>query len=140
MAAERIHWIYPIVGGIIAEALTIALIALVVTVTGHAGSGDAGEPIDPVAQKLGAITGATVGSALCFIMGWWAARRADARFEAHGLLTGASAAFLTALGVFFGPPGQTPYYVVAVLMKLFAGRAGGRMAQRMAEEARRPPV
>jgi hypothetical protein len=47
---------------------------------------------------------------------------------------------LTALGAFFGPPGQTVYYVVAVLMKLFAGRAGGRMAQRMADDARRPTV
>jgi hypothetical protein len=138
MAPERIRWIYPIVGGIIAEALTIALIALIVTVTGHAGSGAALEPSDPVAQKIGAITGATVGSALCFLMGWWAGRRADGRFEAHGLLTGASAGFLTALGAFFGPPGQTAYYVVAVLMKLFAGRAGGRMAQRMADEAQRP--
>ena len=137
MARERIRWIYPIVGGIIAEALTIALIALVVAVTGHGGSGTRGEPIDPVAQRIGAVTGATLGSALCFVMGWWAGRRADGRFETHGVLTGASAGFLTALGAIFGPPGQTTYYVVAVLMKLFAGRAGGRMAQRMADDARR---
>ena len=137
-AAERepIRWIYPIVGGIIAEALTIALTALVVAMTGHGGSGPLGESIDPVAQRIGAMTGATVGSMLCFVLGWWAARRADRRFETHGLLTGAAAGFLTGLGAVFGPPGQAAYYVVALLMKLFAGRAGGRMAARMAGEGR----
>jgi len=136
---EPIRWIYPIVGGIIAEALTIAFIALVVAMTGHGGPGPGGEPIDPVAQRIGAIAGATVGSALCFVLGWWAARLANGRFETHGLLTGASAAFLTGLGVAFGAPGQAVYYVVALLMKLFAGRAGGRMAARMAGEAQAPP-
>jgi hypothetical protein len=140
MAQERIRWIYPVVGGIIAEALTIALTALIVAVTGHTGSSADGASMDPVAQKIGAVTGATVGSALCFIMGWWAGRRADARFRLHGLLTGASAAFLTALGAVFGPRGQSVYYVVAVLMKLFAGSAGGQMAQRMADDAQRPPA
>ena len=50
----------------------------------------------------------------------------------------ASSSFLTGLGVVFGAHGQTPYYVVAVLMKLFAGRAGGRMAARMAEASQSP--
>ena len=129
---EPVRWIYPIVGGIIAESLTIAFSALIVAMTGHGGAGPAGEPIDPVAQSIGAVSGATVGSLLCFIMAWWAARRAGGRFAAHGLMTGAAAGFLTALGAVFGPRGQWVYYVVALLMKLFAGRAGGRMAARMA--------
>jgi hypothetical protein len=129
---EPIRWIYPVVGGIIAEAGTIALIALVVASTGHGGPGPHGEPFDPIAQRIGAVTGATVGSFLCFVLGWWAARHAGGRFETHGALTGAAAAFLTGFGAVFGPPGQAAYYVVAVLMKLFAGRAGGRMAARMA--------
>jgi hypothetical protein len=135
--AERgpIRWIYPVVGGIIAEALTIAFIALVVAVTGHGGPGPHGEPIDPAAQRIGAMTGATVGSLLCFVLGWWAARHAGGRFETHGLLTGAAAGSLMGLGVVFGPPGQAVYYVVALLMKLFAGRAGGRMAASMAGTA-----
>jgi len=141
-AGERvpIRWIYPIVGGIIAESLTIAFIALVVAMIGHGGPGPSGEPIDPVAQRIGAVMGATIGSALCFVLGWWAARRAGGRFETHGLITGASAGFLTGLGVVFGAPGQAVYYVVALLMKLFAGRAGGRMAARMAGEARGPAL
>jgi len=61
-ADERrpIRWIYPIVAGIIAEALTIACIALVVALTGHGGPGPGGEPIDPVAQRIAAVLGATV--------------------------------------------------------------------------------
>lgn len=129
---DPIRWIYPVVGGIIAEALTIAFTALVVAITGHGGPGPHGEPIDPAAQRIGALTGATLGSLLCFLLGWWAARRADGRFEAHGLLTGAAAGSLMVLGAVFGPPGQAAYYVVALLMTLFAGRAGGRMAARMA--------
>jgi hypothetical protein len=129
---QPIRWIYPIVGGIIAEALTIAVSALVVAITGHGGAGAGNDGPDPVAQRIGAVAGATVGSLLCFIFGWWAARRADGRFETHGLLTGVAAGFLTGLGAVLGPPGQAGYYVVALLMKLFAGRAGGRMAARMA--------
>jgi len=141
VAEERppIRWIYPVVGGIIAESLTIALSALVVAMTGHGGPGPQGEAVDPVAQRIGAVAGATLGSLLCFLSGWWAARRADDRFEAHGVLTGAAAGFLTALGAIFGPRGQAVYYVVAVLMKLFAGRAGGRMAARMAAADGPPP-
>ncbi len=137
MADERrpIRWFYPIVGGIIAEALTIAFIALVVAMSGHGGPGPGGEPIDPAAQRIGAVVGATVGSALCFILGWWAARLANGRFETHGLLTGASSAFLTGFGVAFGASGQSVYYVVALVVKLFAGWAGGRMAAKMASEA-----
>jgi hypothetical protein len=134
MTAERkaIRWIYPVVGGLIAEFLTIALIALVVALTGHAGPGPSGEPVDPAAARIGAVTGATVGSLLCFVLGWWAARQAGGRFELHGGMTGAAAGFLTGLGAVFGPRGQAAYSVVAVLMKLFAGRAGGRMAAKMA--------
>jgi hypothetical protein len=43
---------------------------------------------------------------------------------------------LTGFGVIFGPSGQAAYYVVALAMKLFAGRAGGRMAGRMASAER----
>ena len=132
---KPLRLIYPVVGGIIAEALTIALIAVVVAMTGHAGTGPGGEPIDPVAQRIGAVAGATLGSLLCFLTGWWAARRADGRFATHGLLTGAAAGFLTGLGAVFGPSGQSAYYVVAVVLKLCAGRAGGRMAEKMAAEA-----
>jgi hypothetical protein len=133
--SQPIRWIYPVVGGVIAEALTIALIALVVTLTGHGGGAERFGPLDPVAQRIGAVMGATVGSLLCFVLGWWAARRADGRFETHGLLTGAAAGFLTALGAVYGPRGQAAYGVVAVVLKLFAGRAGGRMAAKMAAAA-----
>jgi hypothetical protein len=126
---EPIRWIYPIVGGVISESLTIALIALVVTLTGHGGTAPGG---DPIAQRIAAVMSATVGSGLSFVLGWWAARRADSRFEAHGLLTGAAAGFLTALGAFYGPPDQAAYGLLAALIQLFAGRAGGRMAGKMA--------
>ena len=49
----------------------------------------------------------------------------------HGPLLGAAGSLMV-LGAVFGPPGQAAYYVVALLMTLFAGRAGGRMAGRMA--------
>jgi hypothetical protein len=123
-----IFWIYPIVGGIIAEGVTIAIIALVVAATGHGGGG----ALDPVAERIGALVAATAGSLLCYVMGWWAARRVGWRFEIHGTLVGVAASVLTVLGIAFGPRGQIPYYVVALIMKIVAGSAGGRMAARMA--------
>jgi hypothetical protein len=127
-ADAPIFWMYPIVGGIIAEGITVALIALIVAMTGHA----AGSATDPVGQRIGALVAATVGSFLCYVMGWWAARRVGWRFELHGSLVGVSAALLTVLGIVFGPAGQAGYYVVAVIMKIVAGAAGGRMAAKMA--------
>jgi hypothetical protein len=129
---QAIRWIYPIVGGIIAEGITIALIALVVALTGHGGPGPHGERIDPVADRIGALMTATAGSFLCYLMGWWAARQAGGRFELHGTLVGAAAASLTLMGVAFGPSAQAAYYVVALVMKVVAASAGGRMAARMA--------
>ncbi|HZN54600.1 MAG TPA: hypothetical protein VFB67_04700 [Candidatus Polarisedimenticolaceae bacterium] len=131
MSGEPIRWIYPIVGGAIAEGVTIALTALVVVLSGHGAMGG-----DPVAQRIGAVMEASVGSLACYVMGWWAARRAGARFQAHGGLVGTMAAVLTALGAIYGPLGESAYYVVAVLMKILAGSAGGRMAERMAARDR----
>ena len=127
----RIRWIYPIVGGVIAEGITIALIALIVAVTGHGGPGPGGVGFDPVAQRIGAVVAATAGSFLCYVMGWWAARQAGSRFERHGTLTGLAAGLLTVFGVVFSPSGQAVYYLVAVIMKVVAGAAGGRMAARL---------
>ena len=129
-AATRVRWIFPIVGGVIAEGITIALIAMVVVVTGHGGPGPGGG-IDPVAQRIGAVVAATAGSFLCYVMGWWAARQAGTLFERHGILTGAAAGLLTVLGIVFSPSGQGAYYLVAVIMKVVAGAAGGRMAARL---------
>ena len=106
----------------------IVIIALVVAASGHGG----GSGIDPVANRIGAVVAATVGSLLCYVMGWWAARRVGWRFELHGMLVGVAASVLTILGIAFGPAGQIPYYVVALIMKIVAGSAGGRMAARMA--------
>ena len=122
-----IIWIYPIVGGIIAEGITIAIIALVVATSGHGGGAD----IDPVADRIAAVVAATAGSLLCYLMGWWAARRIGWRCELHGTLVGVAASVLTLLGIVVGPRGQVPYYVIAIIMKIVAGRAGGRMAARM---------
>jgi len=115
---------------VIAEGITIALIAVVVVMTGHGGPGPGGG-IDPVAQRIGAVVAATAGSFLCYVMGWWAARQAGTRFERHGLLTGVAAGLLTMMGIVFSPSGQAAYYLVAVIMKVVAGAAGGRMAARL---------
>lgn len=129
---EPIRWAYPIVGGLIAEGVTIAFIALVVALTGHGGGGAPGAPIDPVANTIGAVMAATVGSLLCYVMGWWAARQAGSRFRLHGALVGIASAVLTVLALAFGPPGRATSYVVALVMKVVAGSAGGSMAEKMA--------
>lgn len=126
-----VRWLYPAVGGIIAEGLTIASIILVAGMTGH-GTPLPGGAIDPVAATIAAVMGPGVGSILCYLLGWWAARQAGNRFELHGGLVGASAAVLTGIGAFAGPPGHAATYVVAIVLKLLAGRAGGATARRMA--------
>ena len=53
------------------------------------------------------------------------------------LLVALGSAIFTVLSIYgFGTPGQAVYYIIAVLMKLFAGRAGGRMAASMAATER----
>ena len=106
---EPIRWIYPIVGGIIAEALTIAFSALA---RGDDRPRRTGAPrrADRPGRLSGSarLIGATLGSLLCFLLGWWAARRADGRFEAHGLLTGAAAGSLTDARGRFRPAAARP--------------------------------
>jgi hypothetical protein len=134
-----IRWLYPAVGGIIAEGLTIASIILVAGVTGHGAPLPDGS-MDPVAATIAAVIGPGVGSILCYLLGWWAARQAGNRFELHGGLVGASAALLTGVGAFAGPPGHAAAYAAAIVLKLLAGRAGGATARRMASRSGQDPA
>jgi hypothetical protein len=126
-----IRWLYPAVGGIIAEGLTIASIILVAGMTGHGAPLPDGS-MDPVAATIAAVMGPGVGSILCYLLGWWAARQAGNRFELHGGLVGVSAAILTGIGALAGRPGHAATYVVAIVLELLAGRAGGATARTMA--------
>jgi len=129
---DRIRWIYPVVGGVIAQGLTIASIILVAGLTGHGRPLPDGS-LDDVAATIAAVMGPSVGSILCYLLGWWAARQAGGRFEVHGGLVGVAAAVLTAIAAFAGSSRRPASFAVAIALELLAGRAGGATARRMAE-------
>ena len=130
-AAPPIRWAYSITGGVIALGFTLASILLIVGVTGHGAPGPDGR-MDPIAIKITGLVQLSLGSAFCFLMGWWAGRRAGDRFEEHGTIVGATTACLSGIAAIFGRSTPVAFLVPMVVVYLFAGRAGGHTAARMA--------
>lgn len=118
-----------------AELVTASAIVLVTAMTGHAVR-PSGGGVDPAASQIAAVMGPVVGSLLCYLGGWWAARRAGTRFGLHGATVGVSAAVMTGVGAIAGGQAPAAVYAVAAVLKILAGRAGGATAARMAAEER----
>lgn len=118
-----------------AELVTAAAIVLATALTGHAVPPPGGG-VDPAAVQIAAVMGPVVGSLLCYLAGWWAARRAGTRFALHGATVGVSAAVMTGIGAVAGGKAPAAVYVVSAVLKILAGRAGGATAARMAAEER----
>jgi putative membrane protein (TIGR04086 family) len=65
---------------------------------------------------------------VCFLGALWACRRVESRFVLHGLLVGAVAALFYIALTGFQP--EPLAYVIAHVLKLAGGAAGGRVAER----------
>lgn len=111
--SKKTHWVRVLIGGFLAETVLIAVVI-------------------PISMKWGQhplLWIAPVGSLLlCFLFGLWVSRGAESRFALHGLLVGVVAMLIyLALTRLQPEPWQ---YVLAHLLKMVGGTAGGWLAGR----------
>jgi len=110
---KKMHWIRILIGGLLAEALLIAIVI-------------------PINMKFGQhplLYVAPVGSLVtCFAFGWWVGRGVESRFVLHGVLVGV-VAMLIYIGLTRAQP-EPLAYVIAHGLKLLGGAGGGVVAGR----------
>jgi putative membrane protein (TIGR04086 family) len=111
--SKKVHWIRILIGGLLAEALLIAIVI-------------------PINMKFGQhplLYVAPVGSLVtCFVFGWWVGRGVESRFVLHGVLVGV-VAMLIYIGLTRAQP-EPLAYVIAHGLKLVGGAGGGVVAGR----------
>jgi hypothetical protein len=112
-ALAGIHWVRALIGGFLAE---VAVFAVVV-------------PISFALGKNSMLYTAPVASLVaCFLLALWVARGISSRFVLHGVLVGVVAALLYIALTRAQPE---PFaYVVAHVLKILGGAAGGLVAWR----------
>ncbi len=109
----QMHWVRILTGGFLAELLLILIVI-------------------PISMKFGQtplLYVAPVGSLVtCFLFAWWVGSRIESRFILHGVLVGVVATFIYIVLTRARPE---PFaYVIAHVLKLGGGAAGGLVAGR----------
>jgi hypothetical protein len=108
----RIHWVRVLIGGFLAETSVIAVVIPVFLLFGQRA-------------VAAALSGSLV---MCFLFALWVGRRVDSRLVLHGILVGVVATLLY-VGLTRGRP-EPPAYLVAHVLKILGGAAGGFFAER----------
>jgi Na+-transporting NADH:ubiquinone oxidoreductase subunit NqrB len=112
----RIHWLRVLIGGFLAEVSVIAVVIPVFLLFGQR------------AVSYAALSGSLV---MCFLFALWVGRRVDSLLVLHGILVGVVAT-LSYVGLTRGRP-EPPAYLVAHVLKILGGAAGGFFAERRRE-------
>jgi hypothetical protein len=115
-ALEEIRWVRVLIGGLLAE---VAVIAIVVPLSFALG------------QRSLLYTAPVASLVACFLLAWWVGRGVGSRFVLQGALVGVVAT-LVYLALTRAQP--EPFaYVVAHVLKILGGAAGGFVARRWRE-------
>jgi len=107
------RWGWILLGGFLAELLVFAIVIPLSLVAGQAS------------LLYSAPPASFVGS---FVFGWWVARKAPGRAALHGTMVGVAAALIY-VAISRAQP-EPPAYIVAHVLKVLGGAAGGYMAAR----------
>jgi hypothetical protein len=108
-----IHWVRALIGGLLAEVAVFAVVL----------------PISLVLGQRSLLYTAPVASLVaCFLLALWVVRGVGSGFVLHGILVGVVAT-LVYLGVSRAQP-EPLAYVVAHVLKILGGAAGGLVAGR----------
>jgi hypothetical protein len=135
MATGRIQWKRIVLAGLLAEVTVFAIFFLLLLAATLAG-------VPGIARPMGTLDyiDAMVSSfAAVFLFTVWVGRRIESAFVTHGVLVGAFGILLFSImwRTTTGSLAQPPLYVVAHLLKLLGGIAGGLVAQK--RQSTRPP-
>ena len=129
MSAMRlIHWKWIVVAGLLAEAAVFAIFFLLLFAATVAG-------VPEIARPMGTLDyiDATVSSfAIVFLFTLWVGKRIESAFVMHGVLIGVLGILLfgTMWVATTRSLAQPPLYVVAHVLKVLGGIAGGLVAEK----------
>jgi hypothetical protein len=126
VTGTRIHWGRIVLAAIMSEAGVVVVLVLaggVYTLFGGAAT-------DSLGAELGYYVAPATGVVTTLLAVLWVARPLGERFIAHGMLVGVGSVLLTAGFIFSAAPEHRLMYVVAFVLRLLAGWAGGALAQR----------
>jgi hypothetical protein len=112
-ALAGIHWVRALIGGFLAEVAVFAVVLPLSFVLG---------------QRSLLYTAPVASLAACFVLALWVVRGVDSRFVLHGVLVGVVAALLY-IALTRAQP-EPLAYVVAHVLKIFGGAAGGLVGGR----------
>jgi hypothetical protein len=111
--SAKMHWGRILIGGFLAELSVIAVVIPVLLLFGQR------------AVAYAALSGSLV---MCFLFALWVGRRVDSLLVLHGILVGVVATVLY-VALTRGRP-EPPAYLVAHVLKILGGAAGGFFAER----------
>jgi Na+-transporting NADH:ubiquinone oxidoreductase subunit NqrB len=117
-ASARIHWIRILLGGFLAEVSVFVVVIPAYKIFGARG------------LTWSALLGSLV---MCFLFALWVGRGVDTRFVLHGALVGVVASLLY-VGLTLAKP-EPLAYIVAHVLKILGGAAGGVIASRQRLQA-----
>jgi hypothetical protein len=127
----RIHWARIIVAAVVAEVATIAILVLLVFVSGPSDAVAA----EHYAGQLGRWVGPLGGTTLCFLGGLWVARSSSTRLPLQGLLVGVAAAAIDIALLLASGASFQLLFVASNLGRVVAGGLGGWAATRRGSKA-----
>ena len=127
-AVRRIHWKWILIAGFFAEATVFVIFFLLLFAATAAG-------VPAIARPMGTLDyiDAMVSSfAIVFLFTLWVGKRIESAFVTHGVLIGVLGILLFAIMWIATTRSlaQPPLYVVAHVLKVLGGIAGGLVAEK----------
>jgi len=135
-AIRELHWGRIVVAGFLSEVAVFAIFLLLLLAATLAGVPEVAKPmttLDYIDALVGSFT-------MVFLFTLWAGRRIESRFILHGALVGVVGILLFAIMWIptTGSLAQPAAYVVAHILKIVGGIAGGLVVERRRRRIRSP--
>jgi hypothetical protein len=132
-ATHRIHWKWIVIAGFLGEATVFAVFFLLLFAATVAGVPEIARPMSTL-DYIDALVSSFV---TVFLFTLWVGKRIDSAFVTHGVLIGLFGILL--FGIMWLATtrslAQPPLYVVAHVLKILGGIAGGLVAEKRKQHA-----
>jgi hypothetical protein len=122
-----------LIAGVLSEAGVIAVLSAAIGLYWLASPGMSDAEFAGLGERIGYYVAPATGFVTTFLAVLWAARRLAAAFITHGVLIGAVSVLLTVGFLVGARPEHRAMYIIAFVLRIAAGYAGGVAAQRMAD-------
>ena len=118
-----------VLAAIMSEAGVVVLLMLANAAYTLFGPPTSGGEQSSIGEEIGYYVAPAAGAVTTLLAALWAARPLDRRFIAHGMLVGLGSLLLAVGFIFSAQPDHRLMYIIAFVLRLLAGCAGGALAQ-----------